>query len=243
MSRFPMHTFQQDAILARLSEALVALEVSNVKQLTNEQCEKLQCGDIVVKKDSAGEHAYLVAYKKNDEMALVYCDVHNTEEVYYEKHDNAWSMVVTEIAPNVEDAVSGTIQDVLGLNSEGKLVKGTVSGGTKLYLHKISIESAQEVSGHRTKYYIEIMNNISEPYVLSNFYKRNPWESENDLYFMMYVCISTGYQRIPLFIDDGSGPGYNYQTLGFFKYENNNIVLENKIGSYSQSFTDTVTEL
>ena len=39
----------------------------------------------------------------------------------------------------VEGAESGTIQDVLGLDSDGGLVKGTISGGTKLYQHKFSL--------------------------------------------------------------------------------------------------------
>lgn len=38
----------------------------------------------------------------------------------------------------VEDAESGTIVDALGLDGNGGLVKGAVSGGTKLYKHSIS---------------------------------------------------------------------------------------------------------
>ena len=45
---------------------------------------------------------------------------------------------VSEV-PNVEEAQSGTISSVLGLNSSGKLVKGTISGGTQLYKHSLSI--------------------------------------------------------------------------------------------------------
>lgn len=44
------------------------------------------------------------------------------------------------LKPSVEEQVaqapSGTIVNVLGLDSEGGLVKGTISGGTKLYLHR-----------------------------------------------------------------------------------------------------------
>lgn len=44
-------------------------------------------------------------------------------------------------APNVEEAQSGTIASggVLGLNSEGKVVKGSISGGTQLYKHFIQL--------------------------------------------------------------------------------------------------------
>ena len=40
----------------------------------------------------------------------------------------------------VEGAPSGTLATVLGLDSNGKLAKGSVSGGTKLYKHDIHIE-------------------------------------------------------------------------------------------------------
>lgn len=90
MSRFPMRTFQQDAILKRLSEGLVALEVSNVKTLTTEQCNKLQCGDVVVKKDSMGEHAYVVTFKSDTGMCLTYSDASVVETQSYDKTDNAW---------------------------------------------------------------------------------------------------------------------------------------------------------
>lgn len=35
---------------------------------------------------------------------------------------------------SVEDASSGTLNQVLGLDSDGGLVKGTIEGGTKIYL-------------------------------------------------------------------------------------------------------------
>lgn len=46
-------------------------------------------------------------------------------------------------APNVEEAQSGTIVSggVLGLDSNGKVVKGSISGGTKLYMHILSYDS------------------------------------------------------------------------------------------------------
>ena len=126
----------------RSNMPLYVVECSDVKALSNSQINLLRCGDYLVKKDEAGSHAYKVAYKKSNEMSLVYCDYHNVEEVYYEKNSSGWHYVSTEINPidtyqDVTKAQSGTIQDVLGLNSSGKLVKGSVGGGTQLYKHII----------------------------------------------------------------------------------------------------------
>ncbi len=56
--------------------------------------------------------------------------------------------------PNVESAQSGTIQDALGLNNSGKLVKGAVSGGTKLYLHTIKLKLKSDPTKTADVYYL-----------------------------------------------------------------------------------------
>lgn len=64
-----------------------------------------------------------------------------------------------EDAPvNPEDAQSGTIQDALGLDSQGKLVKGAVSGGTKLYRHTFGMTM------NNTSYAVQIISNKSTAY-------------------------------------------------------------------------------
>ena len=138
----------------RSNMPLFVVECSDVKALSNSQIDLLRCGDYLVKKSGNERHAYKVAYKDNvkGEMALVYCDTHNVEEVYYEKGESGWEWVVTENTPIdkfltqtqvdarvkavVEGATSGTIDSVLGLDTNGKLVKGTISGGTQLYRHE-----------------------------------------------------------------------------------------------------------
>ena len=47
------------------SDDAVSLKVSSIKTLSSDQAESLKCGDIVVKVDEAGKHAYIVSYKKN----------------------------------------------------------------------------------------------------------------------------------------------------------------------------------
>lgn len=49
------------------------------------------------------------------------------------------------VKEQVESASSGTIQDVLGLDSGGKLVKGAISGGTKFYKHSIVISKSASI--------------------------------------------------------------------------------------------------
>lgn len=72
---------------------------------------------------------------------------------------------IEEIAEEVvEDTLSsvesGTIENVLGLDSEGKLVKGSVSGGKQLYEHRIFCDIGDGLG----YIYIAFINDISTPY-------------------------------------------------------------------------------
>lgn len=118
-------------------------EVESVESLSSEQIDSLKAGDIVVKKTGNQRHAYIVSYKENGQgICLTYTDASCVETVSYDKSGDEWVFNSKDVMPlkNVEDAQSGTIQDVLGLNSSGKLVKGTVSGGTQLYEHSFYVK-------------------------------------------------------------------------------------------------------
>jgi len=74
----------------------------------------------------------------------VYVAVDKKDKLFYydgEKYipvDEPSTEEITEIAKDaVETAEEGTLDKVLGLDAEGNLKKGSVSGGTKLYLHEI----------------------------------------------------------------------------------------------------------
>lgn len=92
-----------------LSNTTKAFEVADVKALTTEQCESLNCGDVVIKNESGSKHTYVVTYKQDDEMCITYVDHQNAEEVYYEKHEGNWGYIQTD---NTE-LVSKTYVDTL----------------------------------------------------------------------------------------------------------------------------------
>lgn len=73
--------------------------VEDIEELTGAQLDALKCGDIVVEGSNGHYHAYLVAYKHEEdgELSLVYTDHETIEEVYYEKTEGEWAHVVTDI--------------------------------------------------------------------------------------------------------------------------------------------------
>ena len=151
----------------RSNMPLFVLEVDNVKTLSNSQIDLLRCGDYLVKKDVSGEHAYKVTFKSDTGMCITYHDASVVETQSYDKIDGVWTYNSEDKTPNllelqnVEDAPDGTINKALGLDSSGKLVKGS-SGGTKKYLHRISFSAS---GSHATIPGIFfIINDIETPY-------------------------------------------------------------------------------
>jgi len=82
----------------KVSDFAMKLEVADVESLTSEQCEALKCGDVVVKSDASGKHAYVVSFKNATGMCLTYADAENIETVAYDKANNAWTKTDKTIA-------------------------------------------------------------------------------------------------------------------------------------------------
>ena len=75
------------------------ITVDSIAELTDEQLDTLKAGDVVIKKTGTERHCYTVAYKDDTkhEIALVYCDAWNVEEVYYDKSvGGEWSLIETK---------------------------------------------------------------------------------------------------------------------------------------------------
>lgn len=79
-------------------EKLVALEVSDITALTNEQCNSLKAGNIVVKKTGNQKHSYRVSYKEDNQgMCLTYVDASVSETVSYDYVGGNWTYNSTDV--------------------------------------------------------------------------------------------------------------------------------------------------
>lgn len=109
----------------RTNQPVELLEVGDVKQLTGEQIDGLECGDIVVKKDNAGKHSYVVTYKKDKVgICLTYGDASVIETQSYDYVDGNWVYNGEDKTPNLLNAQ--TEDDVIGLLGSGDVpsIKG-----------------------------------------------------------------------------------------------------------------------
>ena len=137
---------QLEELISQMSGDI--LEVKNVKQLNDEQCNGLKVGDIVAKKTGKQYHCYIVTFKQDKGgLCLSYFDASCIETQSYDYTAGHWvynSEDKTALV-NVEAAPTGEIQDVLGLDAENKLVKGAVSGGTKLFKWLIQAQNGSRL--------------------------------------------------------------------------------------------------
>lgn len=91
--------------------AITKIEVTNIKQLTDEEIDKLECGDVVVKKTGSQKHNYIVTYKENGVgICLSYFDASTIETVSYDYTDGHWVYNSTD---KLEDVIDNTIEQSL----------------------------------------------------------------------------------------------------------------------------------
>lgn len=84
-----------------------------------------------------------------------------TKILEFKKKHNLLVEKVSEI-PNVEEATSGTIENVLGLDSNGNLVKGNISSGTKIYKYTGYVSDTQFYPSNALYYEVISSANIPE---------------------------------------------------------------------------------
>lgn len=85
-------------ILTELAGAAVAIEVTDITKLTDEQLDSLNVGDKVVKVTGTDKHLYVVTYKATTGggICLSYFDALNTETVSYDRTETGWAFNSTD---------------------------------------------------------------------------------------------------------------------------------------------------
>lgn len=90
-----------------------------------------------------------------------------TQEISIDEAGYLYVSDADSVMADVAKAESGTIVDVLGLDADGALVKGAVSGGTKLYKHRITIQDYDGytfnlITASNQKYDGEVIPSLSD---------------------------------------------------------------------------------
>lgn len=78
-------------ILLAILDFAGTIPVTDITNLSGDQLDQMQPGNIVIKNDETGGHAYVCTYKGPGGLCLTYADCKNVETVAYTKTDATWS--------------------------------------------------------------------------------------------------------------------------------------------------------
>ena len=229
----------------RTNQPVLEYVVEDITKMSDTLLNQLQCGDRVSKLTGKMKHNYIVTYKEElhgiclSYYACGYLEtisydyntttkhwVYNSKDVMNIEDYEKTSDLEDDVKDVIEGAESGTISDVLGLDSEGGLVKGNISVGTKLYKHTITFTGttydSESLSANNMVIISTIGTKITDVTTFNSVIKNGFISDVNDLTFegsncfMMYGTYS-GY----LILKSGS---YPYQSAPMMSFTANDTV-------------------
>lgn len=113
-------------------------DISDFDGLPNSLLNKVKVGDIIF--GSVAESIAIVIDEVDNVIEICAFGYDELEYIQFTKSNNTWEITNIYHSSFFPTPEEGTIDKVLGLDSSGNVVKGSVSGGTKLYKHRFTIE-------------------------------------------------------------------------------------------------------
>lgn len=83
-----------EAIESGSARRLVVTDITNID---GNAIEALRAGDMVIKRDSTGDHSYRVSFRGATGICLTYSDCENVETVAYDKVEGVWTYDSTDV--------------------------------------------------------------------------------------------------------------------------------------------------
>lgn len=83
-----------EAIESGSAKRLVVTDITNIE---GNAIEALRAGDMVIKRDSTGDHSYRVSFRGATGICLTYSDCENVETVAYNKVEGVWTYDSTDV--------------------------------------------------------------------------------------------------------------------------------------------------
>ena len=205
--------------LLKKNRMAVVSTTDNIKELSTADINKLKAGDIVLKKDSTGKHAYIVSYKKDGTgICLTYVDASVAETVSYDYNSGTkeWVYNSTDITP-LEGAqytagdnitISGNVisaTDTTYTAGDGISISEQNVISTSNHLYKHFIKFNETTGGNLVNINIEILcsksdafttiatiNNYIKNKAVKNFTCTGTFNDGNNNYMLAYVNFAGG---------------------------------------------------
>lgn len=122
--------------------------VNNITSIDGDTLSSLKAGDIVLKNDSTGKHAYVVSFKKDGTgICLTYTDASVVETVSYDFTDNAWVYNSTDVTP-LGGGTDITASDIDSESAtQGQVLTADGSGGASWQDNPVGMSNPMTTAG------------------------------------------------------------------------------------------------
>ena len=207
--------------------------VTDIKNIPSATIKKLDCGDIVLKKDSSGLHAYIVSFRNATGICLTYTDASCIETQSYDKVGQNWVYNSEDKTPNLLDAQ--TENDVKAL-IEG----GTIENAKPLYFHPISIIITGTNIGYFTLF---IINNSSTAFTGSTLI--NYIKNTSGRYLVNGAYKTSSYYLSPSYVSTSENAIYliGVDNQGDIHASSQNVIDFESIIASANIFNDNVNKI
>ena len=163
-------------------KAAIKVKATNIKELSNEVLNSLECGDIVMKKTGNQYHSYIVTYKEaNQGICLTYVDASVVETQSYDYVDGAWVY-------NSEDKTELQQKLTAGDNIT---IESNVISATVLHTHIVHLSD-----NNGTEFYLRIYKESATPMTdirnVITFLSNNGFGSDGNFYPIDFGYDSNG---------------------------------------------------
>lgn len=98
-------------------------KVANVKNIDGEILSQLKCGDVIIKEDASGDHAYIVTFKSETGICLTYTDASVVETQSYDLVDDEW----VYNSEDKSDILNPRLETIKDKNGNPRFVEGNIS--------------------------------------------------------------------------------------------------------------------
>lgn len=192
-------------------------EVDNITSISDEILNKLQAGDVVVKKTGNQKHTYIVTYKEeNQGICLTYLDASVVETQSYDYIDGAW-VYNSQDKTNLANLLIENIKDSDGNN---RFIKENIT--TETIENMTSVKSEWVLNGNRFNATLILQFAIT---TLSNNTNIASFEIPSYIYDNLIPAYSTNILAVKIMSAFTTGHQTNY-AFKCLKSNNNTLTIQ-----------------
>lgn len=173
-------------------------KVADVKNIDGEILSQLKCGNIIIKEDASGEHAYIVTYRGETGICLTYTDASVVETQSYDLVDDEWVYNSEDKTPLLLQEWDGSVEVSDSITRQSVFVKSVRNCNELQFIFNCRLQNlTNETITIATDTIIAkypLPDEILEKIYAHNGYKLTDLSTNQTIAYCMLFCTLVGGQ-------------------------------------------------